>query len=209
MHCVAGFEEGTASYTKYHCCFVVKLIISRAKRGRLDYEDYERHISGKALNLARKSTCLAFNFSHLTNYIKQKNEEKNKQVNKQTTRRPTCPRSATETSCWREPPRTRLLHILVVMSILVDPDIDDDGGKGCQQKDLRHVTMLRMLPRSWLMSSKLDGSLCIALLVMLLLVVIWENILFSSVFSSLFHEDYKHKQNSDTKEKFVLEITTV
>ena len=174
MHCVAGFEEGTASYTKHQCCFVVKMM---AKRGRLDYEDYERHISGKTLNLARKSTCLAFNFSHLTNYIKQTNKkmikkQTNKQVNKQTTRRPTCPRSATETSCWREPPRTRLLHILVVMSILFDPDIDDDGGKGCQQKDLRHVTMLRMLPRSWLMSSKLDGSLCIALLVMLLLVVI-------------------------------------
>ena len=61
------------------------------------------------------------------------------------------------------------------MSILVDPDRDDDGGEECQQKDLRHVTMLRMLPRSWLMSSKLDGSLCIALLVMLLLLVIWED----------------------------------
>ena len=142
--------------------------------------DYERHISGKTLNLARKSTCLAFNFCHLTNYIKQtskKNDKKtNKQLKKQTTRRPTCPRSATETSCWREPPRTRLLHILVVMLILVDLDIDDDGGEVCQQqKDLRHVTMLRMLPRSWLMSSKLDGSLCIALLVMLLLLVIWED----------------------------------
>ena len=155
--------------------------------------DYERHISGKTLNLARKSTCLAFNFCHLTNYIKQtskKNDKKtNKQLKKQTTRRPTCPRSATETSCWREPPRTRLLHILVVMSILADLDIDDDGGEVCQQKDLRHVTMLRMLPRSWLMSSKLDGSLCIALLVMLLLLVIWEDsldvlVIFSSYLSS-------------------------
>ena len=155
--------------------------------------DYERHISGKTLNLARKSTCLAFNFCHLTNYIKQtskKNDKKtNKQLKKQTTRRPTCPRSATETSCWREPPRTRLLHILVVMLILADLDIDDDGGEVCQQKDLRHVTMLRMLPRSWLMSSKLDGSLCIALLVMLLLLVIWEDsldvlVIFSSYLSS-------------------------
>ena len=155
--------------------------------------DYERHISGKTLNLARKSTCLAFNFCHLTNYIKQtskKNDKKtNKQLKKQTTRRPTCPRSATETSCWREPPRTRLLHILVVMLILANPDIYDDGGEVCQQKDLRHVTMLRMLPRSWLMSSKLDGSLCIALLVMLLLLVIWEDsldvlVIFSSYLSS-------------------------
>ena len=89
LHCVAGFEEGTASYTKHQCCFVVKMM---AKRGRLDYEDYERHISGKALNLARKSTCLAFNFSHLTNYIKQTNKKmrkKNKQTSKQTNNKTT------------------------------------------------------------------------------------------------------------------------
>ena len=86
LHCVAGFEEGTASYTKHQCCFVVKMM---AKRGRLDYEDYERHISGKTLNLARKSTCLAFNFSHLTNYIKQTNKKmiKNKQTSKKNKQR--------------------------------------------------------------------------------------------------------------------------